>query len=122
MTRILLIDDETIVLSSTTALLAELGYETLIANGCREGMKIYSENRDTIDLIILDMIMPEMDGSVCFAELKKINPEMKVVISSGFATSTKIKEVEELGAKAFLQKPYSVSSLSATIQKVMDPK
>lgn len=116
---ILLIDDESLVLSSATALLNELGYTTFSAKGGQDGIDIYTKHHENIDLVILDMIMPEMDGSSCFAALKEINPLVKVIISSGFASPTRVKEVEKLGAKAFLQKPYSASSLSNAVSKLI---
>jgi DNA-binding NtrC family response regulator len=114
---ILLIDDEDVVLSSTEALLSELGYNIYTANSGQAGIDIYTKNHGIIDLVILDMIMPEMDGSACFSALKTINPQVKIIISSGYATSERIKEVKKLGANTFLQKPYSVSTLSSAVRR-----
>jgi PAS domain S-box-containing protein len=116
---VLVIDDESIILASAKGLLNELGYKVIVANDPGTGIEIYSRKYDEIDIIILDMIMPEMNGTACFKELKNINPDVRVLISSGFAKSSHFKEVEKLGALGFLQKPYSATEVSKAIRSVL---
>ncbi len=116
---VLVIDDESLILSSAEGLLTELGYTVLLAEGGITGCQTYQLHQDDIDIVLLDMIMPDMDGADCFARLKKINPEVKVIISSGFARTSRIEEVEKQGAAAFLQKPYTAKDVSSVIQSIM---
>lgn len=119
---ILVIDDENLVISSTEAILNELGYQVITAQGGKIGIDKYRKQSKNIDLVLLDMIMPDIGGAECYAELKKINPSVKVIISSGFANTARIREVEQLGALGFLQKPYSASELSRTIKEAVHSK
>ncbi len=116
---ILVVDDENLVLSSTEAILNELGYQVIAAEGGTAGIEEYRRDHKNIDLVLLDMIMPGIDGAECYAELKKINPAVKVIISSGFAKTARIREVEQLGALDFLQKPYSATALSRAIREAV---
>jgi CheY-like chemotaxis protein len=113
--NILVIDDEDLLLSVADGLLTELGYNVMLAKGGKAGIEKYQKNSTKIDLVLLDMIMPEMDGASCFVALKEINPEIKVIICSGFAKTPKVKEVVKLGACCFLQKPYTASEVSNAV-------
>ncbi|THB79658.1 MAG: response regulator [Desulfobulbaceae bacterium] len=116
---ILVIDDEQLILSAAEGLLTELGFTVLLAEGGENGLHIYRQQAAEIDIVLLDMMMPEMDGAECFGELKKINPEVVVVISSGFAKTSRVEEVERQGVAGFLQKPYTAREVSATIHQVL---
>lgn len=115
---ILVVDDEQLILSATKGLLSELGYQVLQAKGCERALKVYENNQEDIDLILLDMIMPEVDGTDCYKKLKTINPEVKVVICSGFSKASRFRAVEQLGVSGFLQKPYSAADVNTIIQQV----
>ncbi len=116
---VLVIDDENLILSSADGLLTELGYTVFLAEGGENGVKTYAERANDIDIVLLDMIMPDMDGADCFARLKSINPQVKVIISSGFAKTSRIEEVERQGASGFLQKPYTAEEISTAIRQVL---
>ncbi len=116
---ILIIDDDQLILSSIDGLLTELGYTVLLAEGGRRGVEIYRERQEDIDVVLLDMIMPEMDGVSTFRALKQINSDIKVIISSGFAKTAKVSEVEELGVCGYLQKPYTAAEVSNAIKQAL---
>ncbi|MEE4239998.1 MAG: ATP-binding protein [Desulfopila sp.] len=118
---ILVIDDEELVLATAQGLLTELGYHVIPVRGGHAGVEYYRQHHRSIDLVILDMIMPDMDGAACFAQLKEIDQNVNVIISSGFAKTARIEETEKLGARAFLQKPYTALAVSSTIRKVLRP-
>ncbi len=117
--KILLIDDEKHIRDMSEVLLKDLGYKTYIADNGFKGVEIFKKNVDDIDLVLLDIIMPEMDGTQVFRQLKKIRPEVKVIITSGFSDGDKISELRKAGAVGFLPKPYSVSNLTVLINKVL---
>jgi PAS domain S-box-containing protein len=117
--KILLIDDEELVRATSEAILEALNYEVLTAQNGKEGVRIYQENKDSIDLIILDMLMPEMNGRETFIELKKINPSVKVIISSGFAEGSDIETLCNEGIKGMLAKPFQIHELSQKIDEVL---
>ena len=121
-TTLLVIDDERLILASARELLTELGYNVLLAEGPIAGIDLYRRQKEVIDLVVLDMIMPEMNGTACFKELKKINPQVRALISSGFTRNERVAEAEELGIGGFLQKPYSAAEMSQAIRGVMSAR
>lgn len=116
---ILLIDDEPLIIAVGEKLLTRLGYNVLIASGGKEGVSIYRENKDAVDLVILDMVMPEMTGSDTFEALLKLNPDVKVLLSSGYSLNGKAKEILENGCKGFIQKPFNMNQLSQRIREIL---
>jgi CheY-like chemotaxis protein len=92
----------------------------MIAQGGQEATKIYRANKDHIDLIILDMIMPGMGGRESYIALKNINPDAKVLLSSGYSIDGDATEIMESGCNGFLQKPFSPKQLSQKIREILD--
>ena len=80
---------------------------------------MFSRHKDTVDLVILDMIMPGMGGSETYDSLKKIRSDIKVILSSGYSIDGQAAEIMEKGCNAFMQKPFSINELSAKIQDVL---
>lgn len=115
--RILVIDDEAFLRKVISDLLSSLGYEVLLAEGGKKGIEIYSFEKDTINLVLLDMVMPEMNGKETFLKLKEINPDVKVIFSSGFNKEGRAEELLALGAKGIIPKPYRLNELSRIIKK-----
>jgi len=116
---ILVVDDEDVIRSTTTDILESLGYETLTANNGEEALTVFREKRDLIDLVILDMIMPVMDGKDCFYALRKLSPHVRVVISSGFYEEGSVREMERDGLKVVLHKPYTSVALSNAVNEAL---
>lgn len=116
---ILVIDDEDIVRIMLEIGLQKMGYKVLVAERAAEGIDLYKKNRDAIDLVVLDMIMPEMKGSDCFRELKKLNSTIKVIIASGYTRQENVEELIEEGLAGFIHKPFKIEQLSTLIQEIL---
>ncbi len=116
---VLLVDDQEIVLQATAGMIAMLGYDVIPVNSGREAIRIYSEQKDRIDLVVLDLIMPEMNGREVFQRMKTIHPQVKVLLSSGYSLDTRIEDMLALGCMDFIQKPHSIESLSAKIMAMV---
>jgi two-component system cell cycle sensor histidine kinase/response regulator CckA len=117
---ILLVDDEEQVLDTAKQMLEYLGYTVLVAHGGEEAWALYQDNRDRIDLVILDMIMPGIGGGEVYDRMKALDPDEKVILSSGYSLGGETAEVFERGANAFIQKPFSIIELSYKIREVID--
>ncbi|UCH23862.1 MAG: PAS domain S-box protein, partial [Deltaproteobacteria bacterium] len=117
---ILIVDDEEESISAEELMLKELGYDVLLARSGKEALEIYRANKDNIGLVTLDMIMPEISGKDTFEQLKQINPDIKVLLISGYSSNEQVKEIMGLGCSAFLQKPFDIFRLSQKINQVMN--
>jgi CheY-like chemotaxis protein len=117
---ILLVDDEESVRRLATEILKRFGYAVLIASDGKECLELFSREKDRIDLLILDLIMPEMGGSDCLREILKIAPEAKVIIASGYVANGQIDQALETGAKSFVTKPYDARQLLERVRKALD--
>ncbi len=118
---ILVIDDEADVRELCKDLLTTLGYRILLADSGSAGIKIYRESKDEIALVILDMIMPKMGGREVFQTLKMIDPEVKVVLCSGFGQNgfAGIEDLLKKGVVEFVQKPFSRQAIGLAIKKAL---
>jgi len=116
---ILVVDDEPLVLNTMEAILRSLGYETLRAVNGREALTVFSSHAGKIDLVILDMIMPELNGEQTYRELIKIKPEVRVIISSGYLQEHNISDLMELGILGVLQKPFRKNELAKQVSSIL---
>lgn len=116
---ILIIDDEEIVRNVARDILHELGYDVLLASSGKEGVKIYADKKNAIDLVILDMIMPEMGGKETFKKLKEINPDVKILISSGYSKDSHEEVILDAGEAGFIQKPYNINAIAEIMKEVL---
>ena len=119
---ILLIDDEEMIIGVGQELLQELGYDVLSARSGPEAIELYQQNAAKVDLVIMDMIMPGMGGGETFDRLKKINPDIKVLLSSGYSINGQAAKILERGCDGFIQKPFNLSQLSDKIQGIIVKK
>jgi len=119
---VLLVDDEKMIIDVGKPMLEKLGYNTLIARSGKDATEIYKSKKDQIDIVILDMIMPEMGGGDAYDRLKKINPEIKVLLSSGYSVDGQATEILERGCNGFIQKPFSMKDLSQKIREILGKK
>jgi len=117
---ILLVDDEEIVLDASEHMLRKLGYEVLIATGGREALELCEENQDKIDMVLLDMVMPDMGGGKTYDRMKEINPDIKVLLSSGYIVDGQAQEILDRGCDGFIQKPFNIEQLSQSIRGILD--
>jgi len=115
---ILLVDDEDLVLDIGQRFLRYMNYQVLTARSGNEAIEIYKEHQASIDLVILDMIMPKMGGGEVFDRLKEIEPNVKVLLSSGYS-DTEAMRILEKGCSAFIQKPFDIKQLSHSIQEIL---
>lgn len=114
---VLLVDDETDVLALGRELLTSFGYKVFTARDGVEGIDIYRNRADEIDIIILDLVMPRMDGLELLKRIMEIDPEARVVMTSGFASNGRVEDTLKHGAVATLRKPYEINELLTTIRK-----
>ena len=117
---VLVIDDEDVVIELSEMMLQELGYGVVKAKNGSDGINLYKENQNQIALIISDMHMPEMDGQVVVNKLRKIDPAVKVILSSGGLSDRSEAEIVNMGFSGFLPKPYSISTLSKKLGQVLN--
>jgi len=117
---LLLVDDEEAILQVGKALLETLGYEVLTAASGKEAIRLFSKDKDRIALVILDMIMPEMGGAATYDALRSIDPNVKVLLSSGYSMNGQAMEILEKGCKGFIQKPFNLQQISHEIRKILD--
>jgi len=119
---ILLVDDEEMIVEIGKEILNKLGYTALLARSGPEALKIYQENRDAIDLIILDMIMPGMSGKETYEALKALNCRVKILLSSGYSLKDQTTRILENGCDGFIQKPFSIKDLSRKMREILEQK
>ena len=116
---ILLVDDEEMVLDVTKEILEKTGYKVLTARSGRQAVELYEKNLAHIDLVILDMIMPDMGGETTFEALKDIHSEVKVLLSSGYTVEGLASRMLAQGCRGFLQKPFLLQELSKKIREAL---
>ncbi|MDD5167182.1 MAG: response regulator [Syntrophales bacterium] len=119
METILVVDDEEININVMEEWLDILGYNVLTARNGDEALDIYRKNANEIHLVLLDMIMPGMNGGEVYDLMKAINPTVRVILSSGYSIDGKATEILQRGIKAFIQKPFRIDSLAQKIREVL---
>ncbi len=117
---ILLVDDEQRILTVGREICKALGYSVITASSGKEAVQLYKKKKNKINLVILDMIMPEMNGLETFLELKKINPEIKVLLSTGYSIDDKAQEMLRQGCQGYILKPYNVIDFSHKLREVLE--
>jgi len=117
---ILLVDDETEIAELASAMLTDEGYRVILARDGFEALKIYQQIGKQIALVILDFFLPVMDGDAVFDELRGLNPEVAVVLSSGFAEQSKLGMMLAQGLKGFIPKPYTAEKLLEQVRSTID--
>lgn len=117
---VLLVDDEERILNVGRTICRALGYTVFTADSGEQALKIYKEKKSDINVVVLDMIMPGMDGLEVFMALKKINPEIKVLLSTGYAIDENAQEMLKQGCKGYILKPYSVVDFSHKLREILE--
>ncbi|SHJ31291.1 Response regulator receiver domain-containing protein [Desulfatibacillum alkenivorans DSM 16219] len=117
---ILIIDDEYPALHACRELLESLGYTVIGSQNPLKGIRIYQEKQDEIQMVVLDIIMPEMSGVEVFGKLREINPQVKILISSGYSMDGSVAELMERGCNGFVQKPYNIQIISQKIHDILE--
>jgi CheY-like chemotaxis protein len=119
---ILVIDDEDAIRQVAADILGSYGYRVLLAADGTEGVSLFVKQSHEIDMVILDMIMPRQGGRETFLELKRIDPNVRVLFSTGYSQNEKVNEILALGVRGFIQKPYQVRDLLAKVRDILDAK
>jgi len=119
---ILLIDDEEMIIKVGKELLQELGYDVMTASSGMDAIELYKKNADQIDMVIMDMIMPGMGGGETFDRLKRINPDIRVLLSSGYSINGQASKILARGCDGFIQKPFNLVQLSDKIKQIISKK
>lgn len=117
---VLLIDDEDIITDVSQEMLSDLGYEVLTANSGREAIEIFRQKKTEVNLVVLDLIMPDMGGEETFEQLKQLNPDVKVLLSSGYSMDDQASALLNHGCQGFIQKPFNLDQLSQKMRAILD--
>ncbi len=113
---ILVVEDEEIVRGMAARMLEALGHEVLLARDGLEGLEVFRDNRDRIDGVLLDLKMPRMDGMEAFRRMREIDPQVRVLLSTGYGLNEESQQVLDAGALGLVAKPYRLKELSAAVQ------
>jgi two-component system, cell cycle sensor histidine kinase and response regulator CckA len=119
---ILLVDDEDMIIDVGQRMLNKLGYQVYTAKDGKEALEVFEKHKDEIDVIVLDMIMPEMGGGETYDRIKKIKPGIKVLLSSGYSINGQATEILNRGCNGFIQKPFNLQNLSQNIRSILEGK
>ena len=103
-------------------MLARMGYDVLAAKGGEEAIRLLSEKEGGVDLVILDLIMPVMDGAATFERIRKLYPQIPVLLSSGYSMNGQAETLLRKGCNGFIQKPYNIMALSQKVRAIIDEK
>jgi CheY-like chemotaxis protein len=117
---ILLVDDEPNVLTVSKEILESLGYTVHGMSSGKETIAFYKGMKDTVSLIILDMIMPGFSGGETFDRIRGMNPSAKIILSSGYSLDGQAQQILDKGCNGFIQKPFNVTNISRKIREVLD--
>ena len=117
---ILLVDDEAIVGRVGQTILERYGYRVLLANDGQQGLDVFRRHQEDIRLVILDLAMPRLSGADTLRELRKLQPEVPVLISSGYSSDEDLRAVEREGVLGFVAKPYRPADLARRVRGALD--
>jgi len=117
---ILVVDDDDYILQAVYVALESFGYSVLLANSGAAAIEIFEERSEQIDLVLLDMLMPGMSGEETFRALRAIRPDVKVLLSTGFAPDEAAQRFTDEGLAGFLRKPYDPNQLAGEVQQILD--
>lgn len=119
---ILIVDDQETIWDFLIEALQKLGYSVLLAENGIDAVEIYKSNPKQIDLVLLDMIMPKLGGHKTFFQIKAIDPDAKILLSSGYISEEEVHDLLAQGAKGFLTKPHRLMELAKEIRRILDEK
>ncbi len=116
---ILAVDDESTVLALAKDILEMYGYQVMTARNGEEALRLYRSRASDVDLVLLDLTMPVMGGVECFREMQRIDPRVRVVISSGFSSDSTASQIINEGALGYVQKPYDIDVLARIVREAL---
>jgi signal transduction histidine kinase/CheY-like chemotaxis protein len=116
---VMVVDDEKSVLKICVAMVKHCGFTVITASDGADAVRIFRERHDEIDLVLMDLTMPNMDGVAAMRELRRIKPDSKIILSSGFNEQELDERIGDQNPSGFIRKPYSVKNLEAELRRVM---
>jgi len=119
---VFLIDDDDMITDVGEMILTNSGYDVVIAKSGKEAIEVFKENHSRIDMVILDMILPDMGGGDAYDRLKEINPGIKVLLASGYDIEYQGTDMMERGCDGFIQKPFNMNELLEKIRGILTSK
>ncbi len=119
---VLLVDDEQEILNVGKNFLEKLGYTPLVAHNGLEAVELFQQHKNKISLVVLDLIMPVMDGKQAFAQIKAIKNDTRFIITTGYTVDEKLEDILHQGYHGFIQKPFSLYEFSKVIRTILDKK
>ncbi|SLM31830.1 putative Histidine kinase [Desulfamplus magnetovallimortis] len=117
--KILLVDDEEMIIETVSTLLEYIGCDVITADNGEDAIEMYQKEHATIDLVILDMMMPDMGGGEIFINMKKINPDIKAILSTGYSSNGQAADILKNGCSGLITKPFDIAQLSQKINEVL---
>jgi CheY-like chemotaxis protein len=116
---VLVVDDEPMALKLIQTILEKRGFEVLSSTSPVDAVRLFESRKDEVQLLISDIVMPEMDGTQLATRLVEINPELPVLFMSGFVTEYEVAQAASIGQFAFIRKPFRPSTLVQAVQKML---
>jgi len=117
---VLLVDDENMIIEVGAEILEALGYNVLTARNGPEAIEVFRANKDSVDIVVLDMIMPGMGGGDAYDQLREVDPDVKVLLSTGYSLRGEASEILKRGCNGFIQKPFNIKMLSQKLREILD--
>ena len=118
--RVLVVEDERVVGVMTKAMLESLGYVPLLSTDGAEAIKTFEAQSDEIAFIMLDLVLPDMDGAQLYRRLRAMDPELKCIVSSGYLAEEPVRRLLDAGADDFIQKPFKLAELKQKVDALLD--
>ena len=118
----LIVDDEKIMLDIESFMLQKMGFNTLKASNSAEACRLYEDKKEHIDIVVLDMLMPDEKGTATYKRLKKMNPIIRVLISSGLEKGGDVDEILNDGQNGFIKKPFKFEEFTCNIDTILSMK
>jgi DNA-binding response OmpR family regulator len=117
---VLLVDDEATIIDVCTLMLQRLGYDVIEARDGQSAIRIFKENKHIVNLVILDMQMPGINGADTYVRLKRIKSDVRVLLASGYFENQRIRDILKNGCDDFIQKPFNFAQLSEKLKDIMN--
>ena len=116
---VLVVDDEEMALYVEVLMLQRIGYHTLEASNSAEACQLYRDEKDHIDLVVLDMILPDENGAATYKVLKRINPDIKVLVSTGYGTDENVRQILNDRQNGLIQKPFKFKQFTSKVETIL---
>lgn len=117
---ILIVDDQETIWDFLIEALQDLGYSVILAENGLDAVEIYQNNPGQIDLVLLDMVMPKMGGHKTFCQIRAMDPDANILLSSGYVSEEEVNDLLAKGARGFLPKPHRIKELAVEMRKILD--